>query len=63
MSGKLREELAVKSSNFNDELPSNSIKFQETATNIDYYVCFSRFRGMASSSGLRNHTHSANHNR
>jgi hypothetical protein len=40
MNGKVQEELAIKYSNFNDELPTNTRKVQETATNIDYYVFF-----------------------
>jgi len=38
MNGKLLEELVIKYSNFNDELPTNTRKVQKTLTNIDYYV-------------------------
>ena len=38
MNGKVRQDLAVKCSIFNDELPTNVRKVQETATNINYYV-------------------------
>ena len=37
MNGKLREELAIKCSNFNEEFPTDMRKVQETATNNDYY--------------------------
>jgi hypothetical protein len=49
MNGKLREELPVKSSNFNDKLPTNTRKVQETATNIVHHVPPPLFRVMASS--------------
>jgi hypothetical protein len=49
MNGKTREELAVKSNDFNDELLTNTRKVQETATNIDYYVFFLLIRGITSS--------------
>jgi len=44
MNGKLREELAIKYSNFNDELPTNTRKVEKAATNINYYV-FSPYSG------------------